>query len=120
MVKSKAMGESDTDGYESALDSSKGRRENILFCLCVFLFLHVRMCVRAPACVCFVIDSHLSLWKTKQEISLDFVSFTIQATLGKKSCLCVSTSTGSFPNPQEQNGDWCNGQANPGQSTNIP
>lgn len=38
------------------------------------------------------------------------MSFTIPAALGKKSCLWVSTSTGSFPNPKKKHGDQCSGR----------
>jgi hypothetical protein len=68
-------------------------KEHPVSCVYVFLFLHVCVCVFS------VINRSLSFWRTKQEISLDFVSFTIQAVLRKKSCLWVSTSTGSFPEP---------------------
>lgn len=85
-----------TQMVRDCFDCSKERRENILFCLC--------MCFCFCVSVCFVINSCLSLWKTKQEISLEFVSFTIQAALGKKSCLGVSTSTGLVPNHENRMG----------------
>lgn len=69
MVKSKAMGESDTDGKRLPWTPVQEDREHHVLFAYVFLFLSagVCVCVHTRAHMRVVINSYLSLWKTKQK-----------------------------------------------------